>query len=128
MKGESGGEGREGERKRVGGRESWVQWEGEGVGGGEGGGARAWDSASSPWETLQVSLKRCVTDTLPSVSRCLLWAGVRRSESLSQQEGPGLTTAFSTRLDHVHVYTHARHTSKGQSLPRLSLTPPPSMG
>ena len=49
--GESGGEGREGERKRVGGRESWVQWEGEGVGGGEGGGARTWDSASSPRET-----------------------------------------------------------------------------
>ena len=36
VKGESEGEGREGERRRVGGRESWVQWEGEGVGGGEG--------------------------------------------------------------------------------------------
>ena len=32
VKGESEGEGREGERRRVGGRESWVQWEGEGWG------------------------------------------------------------------------------------------------
>ena len=43
-----------GEREREGGQEAGrvgVQWEGAGVGGGEGGGARAWDSESSPRET-----------------------------------------------------------------------------
>lgn len=43
-----------GEREREGGREAGtvgVPWEGGGVGGGEGGGARTWDSASSPRET-----------------------------------------------------------------------------
>ena len=85
VKGESGGEGREGEKGREGGRESWVQWDGEGGRGRGGGGARNWDSASSPRQTMQLSLKCFVRDTLPSVSRCLLWAGVWRLEPLSQQ-------------------------------------------
>nr|XP_042085462.1 double homeobox protein 4C-like [Ovis aries] len=75
-------------------------------------GAPAWDEgveatleAPLSEEDYQVSRKRCVTDTLPSVSRCLLWAGVRRSEPLSRQEGPTPPSRF---LDHVHVYTRAR--------------------
>ena len=69
-----------------------AEWE-RGVGGGGGGGgsagaggsARIWDSASSPRHTLQVSLECCVRDTFPWVSRCLFWAGVRRSDPQSQQ-------------------------------------------
>ena len=66
-------------------------------GSGEGSGAEPGPGTQSqaPGRPLQVSLKCCITDTLPSVSRCLLWAGVRRSEPLSQQEGPTCTTAFS---------------------------------
>ena len=76
-----------GEREGEGGREAGrVGYSGrERGGGGEGGGAHAWDSVSSTWQTLQVSLKCCIRDTLPSVSRCLLWPGVRKSEPLSQQ-------------------------------------------
>lgn len=124
--GESGGEGREGERGRAGGRDSWGTVGGRG-GRGRGGGAEPAPGTQrqAPGRPLQVSRKRCVTDTLPSVSRCLLWAGVRRSEPLSRQEGPTPPSRFP---DHVHVYTRARYASKGQSPPCLSLTPPPSMG
>lgn len=52
---------------------------------GEGGGAPVWDSASSHWPSLQVSLKYSVRDMLPSVSGCLVWAGFPRSDPLSQQ-------------------------------------------
>ena len=101
-KGQSRGEGREGGRGRAGGRESWGT-----VGGGRGRGGGAEPAPGTqrqaPGRPLQVSLKRCVTDTLPSVSRCLLWAGVRRSEPLSQQEGPTRTAVFSTMSTCTHV-------------------------
>lgn len=96
-----------GEREGEGGREAGrvgVQWEGGGVGGGEGGAEPApGTQRQAPGRPLQVSLKRCVTDTLPSASRCLLWAGVRRSEPLSQQEGPTRTAVFSTMSTCTHV-------------------------
>nr|XP_042085463.1 double homeobox protein 4C-like [Ovis aries] len=91
-------------------------------------GAPAWDEgveatleAPLSEEDYQVSRKRCVTDTLPSVSRCLLWAGVRRSEPLSRQEGPTPPSRF---LDHVHVYTRARYASKAKGDVPLIVHPP----
>ena len=94
-----------GEREGEGGREAGrvgVRW---GGGRGRGGGAEPAPGTQrqAPGRPLQVSLKRCVTDTLPSVSRCLLWAGVRRSEPLSQQEGPTRTAVFSTMSTCTHV-------------------------
>ena len=69
---------------RKGGREIWGQREGEGVCRTVGR-ANVWDSASSYRQTLQVSLKCRIRDTLPSVWRCLLWAGFPRSDPLSKQ-------------------------------------------
>lgn len=96
--------------------------EGGGVGGGEGGGARAWDSASSPRETPAGTPKMlrhghvALGFKVPAVGGC---PEVRASEPA------GGTYPHNRFLDHVHVDTHARCTSKGQSPPCLSLTPPP---
>lgn len=116
--GESGGEGREGERGRAGGRDSWGTVGGRG-GRGRGGGAEPAPGTQrqAPGRPLQVSRKRCVTDTLPSVSRCLLWAGVRRSEPLSRQEGPTRPAAFST----MSTCTHGPGTPAKASPLRVSL-------
>lgn len=82
LSGRAGEGGRRGELGTEGGRERGVGGGGVGVGVGR---ARVWDSASSPRHALQVSLECCVRDTFPWVSRCLLWAGVRRSDPRSQQ-------------------------------------------